>query len=77
MPGRVMREYVVVPSRLVAERGALVQWLGEAFRYARTLPPKAKRPAIRAPTTTAAPRASKTAPAARARTALRTTPKRK
>jgi TfoX/Sxy family transcriptional regulator of competence genes len=60
MPGRAMREYVVVPPRLVAERGALVQWLAEAFRHARTLPPKAKRPAIRAPKTTA-----KTAAAAR------------
>jgi TfoX/Sxy family transcriptional regulator of competence genes len=59
MPGRMMREYVVVPSRLVAERGALMKWLAEAFRYARALPPKAKRPPIRAPKTAAALRAKR------------------
>jgi len=42
MPGRVMREYVVVPEAVVATPRGLTSIVGEAFRYAAALP--AKRP---------------------------------
>lgn len=42
MPGRVMREYVVVPSDVVADRRQLAAWLRKAFVYAAALPVKKK-----------------------------------
>ena len=43
MPGRTMREYVVAPSGLLGSRDGLVEWLGNALRHTRTLPPKAAK----------------------------------
>jgi hypothetical protein len=40
MPGRKMREYVVVPPAVEREEADLSAWLDRAFAYARTLPPK-------------------------------------
>jgi len=40
MPGRVMREYAVVPPALHADRRALRRWMEKALAYACSLPPK-------------------------------------
>jgi TfoX/Sxy family transcriptional regulator of competence genes len=42
MPGRAMREYVVVPEEVRASP-ALAHWLEWSARYARSLPPKAAK----------------------------------
>jgi len=44
MPGRVMREYAVVPRAIVASEEKLGRWLGCAFCYASALPAKATKP---------------------------------
>ena len=44
MPDRPMREYVCVPQAMLADRTALEAWLATALAYARTLPPKQKKP---------------------------------
>ena len=43
MPGRPMREYVVLPPSVVADGAALAHWLSRAVTFALTLPP-ASRP---------------------------------
>jgi TfoX/Sxy family transcriptional regulator of competence genes len=48
MKGRPMKEYVVAPAALVADRAALKKWADKAFAYGKSLPPKAKKPAKRA-----------------------------
>ncbi len=40
MPGRPMREYVVVPPQIVARPATLASWVERAFRYVSDLPPK-------------------------------------
>src|SRR5262245_45706790 len=40
MPGRVMREYVVVPPPALADGAALRGWVQRAFDYVAALPPK-------------------------------------
>jgi TfoX/Sxy family transcriptional regulator of competence genes len=45
MPGRPMREYVVVPESIVADGKALRAWIDRAFEYASTLPAKGARAA--------------------------------
>ena len=40
LPGRVMREYVVVPPRIVGNGFALREWLERAFAFGITLPIK-------------------------------------
>jgi TfoX/Sxy family transcriptional regulator of competence genes len=40
---RALREYVLAPARVVADRGALRTWVGRALRHAAALPPKAGR----------------------------------
>jgi len=40
MPGRPMREYVVLPADVVADPGAAAGWVERAIAYSRTLPPK-------------------------------------
>ena len=40
MPGRPMRQYVVVPPAMVTDEGPLRAWLEKALAYARSLPPK-------------------------------------
>lgn len=42
MPGRTMREYVVVPAAIVADKRALTTWLKRGLVYVGSLPPKAK-----------------------------------
>ena len=42
MPGRPMKEYVVVPATDVAQPAALASWIERAHRHAETLPAKAK-----------------------------------
>ena len=43
MPGRPMREYVVVPPALLKSGAELDGWLGKAAAYAQSLPPKAAK----------------------------------
>jgi TfoX/Sxy family transcriptional regulator of competence genes len=43
MPGRPMREYIVVPEGMLKSPKQLNTWLGRSFEYARSLPPKAKK----------------------------------
>src|SRR5437763_1208191 len=40
MPGRSMKEYVVVPEEIVGDDARLAPWLDLAADYARSLPPK-------------------------------------
>lgn len=42
MPGRPMREYVVLPPALVADEAAFRGWAARAAAYAAGVPPKAK-----------------------------------
>jgi len=42
MPGRPMKEYVVVPATDVAKPAALARWIAQAHAYAVTLPEKTK-----------------------------------
>jgi TfoX/Sxy family transcriptional regulator of competence genes len=43
MPGRPMREYVVVPASVLGNPKALSSWVAEALAYGRRLPPKASK----------------------------------
>ena len=43
MPGRVMREYVVVPRILLNEPGQLREWVEKSLAYVSSLPTKAKK----------------------------------
>lgn len=43
MPGRVMREYVVVPKVLLDSPGRLRTWTEKSLAYVSSLPAKAKR----------------------------------
>lgn len=42
MPGRPMKEYIVIPPTDVTKPAALAGWIERAYRHAATLPPKAK-----------------------------------
>jgi TfoX/Sxy family transcriptional regulator of competence genes len=42
MPGRPMKEYIVVPATDVARPAALARWIAQAHGYATTLPEKTK-----------------------------------
>ncbi len=44
LPGRVMREYVVLPGRLVADRETFHGWLARSFGNASLFPPKEAKP---------------------------------
>ncbi len=47
MPGRPMREYVVVPPAMLKDEKTLASWIDRSFAYASTLPvktPKKKAP---------------------------------
>ena len=48
MPGRPMKEYIVVPAADVAKPAALAKWIQQARAYAVTLPAKEKKPAKKA-----------------------------
>jgi TfoX/Sxy family transcriptional regulator of competence genes len=43
MPGRPMREYLVLPPQLAADPAAAEPWLDRALAYVQQLPPKKKR----------------------------------
>ena len=43
MPGRPMREYVVVPPPVLNSSAQLNTWIGKALSYTRSLPPKAPK----------------------------------
>lgn len=43
MPGRRMREYVVVPAAMHGDLRSLRRWLAKSLAYAASLPPKPKR----------------------------------
>jgi len=43
MPGRPMREYVVVPSSMLEEVAALAKWIRRSLDYASSIPPKSAR----------------------------------
>ena len=43
MPGRVMREYVVLPPSIVESEARLTAWLSRGLRYVASLPPKARK----------------------------------
>jgi TfoX/Sxy family transcriptional regulator of competence genes len=65
MPGRPMREYVVLPPSLLDNRDKLAAWVNKALRYGLSLPPKdkskktrpAKAPAKKAAAVKKAPKA--------------------
>ena len=44
MPGRPMREYVVVPPPVLKSGKQFDVWLAKALAYAQSLPPKAAKP---------------------------------
>ncbi|HEX2923389.1 MAG TPA: TfoX/Sxy family protein [Chloroflexota bacterium] len=43
MPGRPMREYMVLPEGLYSDHSALEEWLSRSFSYVSSLPPKASK----------------------------------
>ena len=43
MPGRPMREYVVVSQHMLQSPDDLVAWLEKSYAYAKSLPPKEKK----------------------------------
>jgi TfoX/Sxy family transcriptional regulator of competence genes len=51
MPGRPMREYLVVPDADLEDQAALGRWLDEAFRFTATMPAKEAKPRARKATT--------------------------
>jgi TfoX/Sxy family transcriptional regulator of competence genes len=44
MEGRPMREYVVIPPQIVADREAVRFWLAKGLAFTASLPPKVKKP---------------------------------
>ena len=48
-PGRVMREYVVVPKGLRQNPEILRKWVAESVAYARAVTPKAAKPSVAQP----------------------------
>jgi TfoX/Sxy family transcriptional regulator of competence genes len=44
MEGRPMKEYVVFPVDMLADRDALRGWMARGLAYAASLPPKEKKP---------------------------------
>ena len=42
MPGRPMREYVVLPGAVIADKRALSAWLNKSLAHTASLPPKTK-----------------------------------
>jgi TfoX/Sxy family transcriptional regulator of competence genes len=43
MPGRPMREYVVVPRSLLSNRSELSSWISRSLKYAASLPAKGRK----------------------------------
>jgi TfoX/Sxy family transcriptional regulator of competence genes len=44
MPGRPMREYIVLPPAVYQDEGAFNYWVDRALQHARSLPPKLVKP---------------------------------
>ncbi|HZV80092.1 MAG TPA: TfoX/Sxy family protein [Candidatus Binatus sp.] len=44
MPGRPMREYVLLPASMLRDRRALSTWIERALNFAAEMKPKAKKP---------------------------------
>jgi len=44
MPGRPMRDYVVIPGEIIAKPAELKSWVAKALRYGDSLPAKKKKP---------------------------------
>ena len=42
MPGRPMKEYVVIPEWMFEDKPVLYSWIDKSFEYASGLPPKLK-----------------------------------
>jgi TfoX/Sxy family transcriptional regulator of competence genes len=59
MPGRPMKEYIVVPAADVARPAALKRWLARAQAHAATLPPKAPTAKAAGPSRAARPAGTK------------------
>jgi TfoX/Sxy family transcriptional regulator of competence genes len=47
MPGRVMKEYVVVPEAVWSDPRSLEEWIGRSVEFVAALPPKAARSKIK------------------------------
>ena len=43
MPGRTMKEYIVLPKSVYTDDKAFVEWLYKSVKYASSLPPKQKK----------------------------------
>ena len=43
MPGRILREYVVVPFRILKDKEKLKEWIRKSLAYVSSLPPKPKK----------------------------------
>jgi TfoX/Sxy family transcriptional regulator of competence genes len=43
MPGRPMKEYVVLPEAVLKDKRKLKTWIGKALAYGSSLPPKAPK----------------------------------
>lgn len=43
MPGRPMKDYVVLPPATVSDQNVIGVWVNRAFAYAQSLPPKLKK----------------------------------
>ena len=68
MPGKPMKQYVVVPQALLHDVGSLRPWIARALSYGASLPPKAKKPQKRkAAAKAAAPAKRAKAPAKKAK----------
>jgi TfoX/Sxy family transcriptional regulator of competence genes len=44
MPGRVMKEYVVVPDSVWSQPNVLEEWLAKSIEFVGALPPKVPKP---------------------------------
>jgi TfoX/Sxy family transcriptional regulator of competence genes len=49
MPGRPMRDYVVLPPSLISDRDQLTKLIAESFKYSASLPAKTKPAKKRTP----------------------------
>jgi TfoX/Sxy family transcriptional regulator of competence genes len=50
MPGRIMKEYVVVPEAVWSSPDSLDQWLSKSVEFVGALPPKVPKPRKQRPT---------------------------
>lgn len=48
MPGRPMREYIVVPKTVMEDRKELAQWIDRSLKYAASIKPKVKKSRVKA-----------------------------